>query len=534
MSAMTRRIEIYDTTLRDGTQGEGFNLSLQDKLLIAQRLDELGVDYVEGGFPGSNEKDRAFFQEVKTLKLKHAKVSAFGMTRRRGMKAEDDPNMKSLLDADTPVVTFVGKTSDYQARAVMNVTPEENLEMISDSVKLMRSAGRKVVYDAEHFFDTYRLNPQYAVQTLLAAQEAGAAVLCLCDTNGGSMPEFVAEAVAAVKKQTSVMVGVHTHNDASVAVANALAGIRAGADHAQGTINGVGERCGNMDLIPLIANLRLKYNLDCLAGQTLQHLTEVSRYVYETANMNLVSGQPYVGTSAFAHKGGMHVQAVQKDVSTYEHVDPAAVGNTRRILISELSGVSNIATKAGKKFDLENDKATLKNVLERVKTMENDGYQFEAAEASFELLVRKEIGRYKKFLELDHYRVITLKQNGNEPVAEATVKIHVNGQTEHRVAEGDGPVNALDGALRKALNAHFPAIQQVHLTDYKVRVINSKDETAASVRVVIECKRDRGDGTREIFGTIGVNTNIIAASWQALVDAYEYHLLQVEESKAPR
>ena len=529
-----RRIEIYDTTLRDGTQGEGFNLSLQDKVLIAQKLDELGVDYVEGGFPGSNEKDRAFFKEVKRLRLRQAQISAFGMTRRRGIKAEDDPNMRALLDADTPVVTLVGKTSDYQVRAVMNVTPEENLLMIGDSVKLMRSAGRKVVYDAEHFFDTFRSNREYALKTLLAAQEAGASVLCLCDTNGGAMPEFIAEAVETVKQNTSVSVGIHTHNDASLAVANALAAVRQGADHVQGTINGVGERCGNMDLIPLIANLRLKYGFDCLVEGSLRHLTDVSRYVYETANMNLISGQPYVGSSAFAHKGGMHVQAVQKDASTYEHVDPDAVGNSRRILVSELSGVSNIAGKAGEKFDLQNDKETLKKVLERVKTLENEGYQFEAAEASFELLVRREIGRYRRFFDLNHYRVITLKMNGSEAVAEATVKVHVGDKMEHRVAEGDGPVNALDAALRRALVPHYPAIEQVHLTDYKVRVINSKDETAASVRVIIECKRDTGrsDGVRELFGTIGVNTNIIDASWQALVDAYEYHLIQVEESAA--
>jgi len=532
----SQRVEIYDTTLRDGTQGEGFNLSLQDKVLIAQKLDELGVDYIEGGFPGSNEKDRAFFKEVRTIGLRRAKVSAFGMTRRRGMRAEDDPNMKALLDAETPVVTFVGKTSDYQARTVMNVTPEENVAMIADSVRLMHSAGRQVVYDAEHFFDTYRANPAYALQTLLAAEEAGASVLCLCDTNGGSMPEFVAEAVAAVKRRTSALVGIHTHNDASLAVANALAAVRAGADHAQGTINGVGERCGNMDLLPLIANLRLKYNIDCLEPDSLRHLTEVSRYVYETANMNLVAGQPYVGSSAFAHKGGMHVQAVQKDVSTYEHVDPESVGNSRRILISELSGVSNIATKAGRKFDLENDKVTLRNVLEKVKNLENEGYQFEAAEASFELLLRKEIGRYRRFFELDHYRVVILKTNASNAIAEASVKLHVNGRTEHTVDEGDGPVNALDAALRKALNPHFPEIAGVHLTDYKVRVINSRAETAASVRVIIECKRDKGDHAdggegREVFGTIGVNTNVIDASWQALVDAYEYHLIHVEESR---
>lgn len=530
MTTPNRRIEIYDTTLRDGTQGEGFNLSLQDKLMIAQKLDDLGVDYIEGGFPGSNEKDRAFFKDVKALKLKHAKISAFGMTRRRGMKAEDDPNMKALLDAETPVVTLVGKTSDYQAKAVMGVSPEENLQMIGDSVRLFRSAGRQVVYDAEHFFDTFKSNQPYAIQTLLAAQEAGATVLCLCDTNGGSMPELVAEAVATVKKNTGVKVGIHTHNDAALAIANALAAIRAGADHAQGTINGVGERCGNMDLLPLIANLRLKYQLDCLQSDSLKHLTEISRYVYETANMNLVTGQPYVGNSAFAHKGGMHVQAVQKDVTTYEHVDPESVGNSRRILISELSGVSNIATKAGKKFDLENDKATLKNVLEKVKTLENVGYQFEAAEASFELLVRKEIGRYRKFFNLDHYRVIVAKTNSTTPVAEASVKLHIDDTSEHRVAEGDGPIAALDAALRKALKARYPQIDGVHLVDYKVRVINSKDETSAAVRVIIESRRTRSDGTKETFGTIGVSENIIDASWQALVDAYDYHLIHVEEA----
>jgi 2-isopropylmalate synthase len=516
-----RRIEIYDTTLRDGTQGEGFNLSLQDKLLIAAKLDELGVDYIEGGFPLSNPKDEQFFRDVRELKLKHAKIAAFGMTRRRGIKAEDDPGMKALLAAETPVITIVGKSSEYQVTTVLGVT-----------VKLMRQGGRQVVYDAEHFFDAYKASPAYALRTLLAAQEAGASVLALCDTNGGSMPELIAEAVAAVKQKTSAMVGIHTHNDAGVAVANALTALRAGAAHAQGTINGVGERCGNMDLITLIANLQLKYKFDCLRPGTLRHLTEVSRYVYETANYNLVSGQPYVGASAFAHKGGMHVHAVQKDVSTYEHVSPETVGNTRKILISELSGVSNIATKAGKKFDLENDKETLRKVLVQVQDLENAGYHFEVAEASFELLLRKQIGRYRKFFNLDHYRVVVLRSEGTEAVAEATVKIHVGEQVEHRVSEGDGPVAALDLALRKALIQHFPAIGQVHLVDYKVRVINSKEETAAKVRVVVESRREKADGTKELFGTIGVSGNIIDASWQALVDAYEYHLLHVEEAAA--
>jgi len=531
MSTTARRIEIYDTTLRDGTQGEGFNLSLQDKVLIAQKLDELGVDYIEGGYPLSNEKDRQFFVEVRGLKLKHAKVSAFGMTRRRGVKAEDDPGMRSLLDAQTPCVTIVGKSSDYQATKVLGVSPDENVQMIADTVRFMRAQGRQVVYDAEHFFDTYRVNPQYAMRTLLAAQEAGASVLCLCDTNGGSMPEFVARAVADVRRQTSVTIGVHTHNDSGLALANGLAGVMAGADHTQGTINGVGERCGNMDLLPAIANLRLKYKLDCLEPDSLRHLTDVSRYVYETANMNLWPGQPFVGSSAFAHKGGMHVQAVQKDATTYEHVDPESVGNSRRILVSEMSGVSNIATKAGKKFDLEGDKETLRKVLERVKALENEGYQFEAAEGSFELLVREAIGRRKTYFTLDHYRVSVMRTNGGAPVSEATLKMRVGDVVEHRVAEGDGPVNALDAALRRALKPHYPQIDGVHLTDYKVRVINSKDETAAKVRVVVECKRDKGDGTKDLFGTIGVSENVIDASWQALVDAYDYHLVHVDEAR---
>lgn len=529
--ATTRRIEIYDTTLRDGTQGEGFNLSLEDKLQIAQKLDELGVDYIEGGFPLSNPKDAAFFRDVRQLKLKHAQVSAFGMTRRRGITADADPGMKSLIEAETPVVTIVGKTSDFHVKTVLGVTLDENVAMIADTVRFMKSAGRKVVYDAEHFFDTYRANPEYAMRTLMAALEAGAAVLCLCDTNGGSMPEFVESTVSVVREKTGAVIGIHPHNDSALAVANGLAAIRGGSSHGQGTINGVGERCGNMDLLPFIANLRLKYGMDCLQGDSLKHLTEVSRFVYETANMNLNSGQPYVGSSAFAHKGGMHVHAVQKDSTTYEHVSPESVGNTRKILISEMSGVSNIATKAGKKFNLEDDKVTLRKVLERVQNLENEGYQFEAAEASFELMLRKEIGRHQSFFTLEHYRVSVQKNGDSDGVSEATVKLKVGSAVEHQVAEGDGPVNALDEALRRALSPYLPDIAGVRLADYKVRVINSRDETAAKVRVVIECKRDKSDGTKEMFGTIGVSTNVIDASWQALVDAYEYHLIHAAEEQ---
>jgi 2-isopropylmalate synthase len=524
-----RRIEIYDTTLRDGTQGEGFNLSLQDKLLIAGKLDELGVDFIEGGYPLSNPKDAAFFKEVKSLNLKTATISAFGMTRRRGTKPADDAGMKSLLDADTAAVTIVGKSSDYQAKMVLSVSPEENLEMIADTVRFMCANGRKVIYDAEHFFDTFRSNPSYALSTLKAAEEAGASVLALCDTNGGSMPEQIAEAVAAVKKHCSAIIGIHTHNDTGLAVANAQAAIRAGADHAQGTINGVGERSGNMDLITLIANLQLKYHLACLRPGTLTRLTEVSRFVYETANMNLIPGQPYVGSSAFAHKGGMHVHAIQKDASTYEHTDPSSVGNERKILISEMSGGSNIVAKAGRRYNIEIDKAAIRRVLERVQDLENEGYQFEAAEASFDLLLRKEIGRYRPFFKLDHYRVVVLKTTDADSVVEATVKLHVGEKAQHTVAEGDGPIDALDRALRRAIKPLYPQIEKVRLMDYKVRVINSKDETAAKVRVVVESRREKNDGSKEIFGTIGVSGNIIDASWQALVEAYEYHLLHFEE-----
>jgi 2-isopropylmalate synthase len=536
-SGEPRRIDIYDTTLRDGTQGEGFNLSLQDKLQIAIKLDELGVDYIEGGFPISNPKDEAFFRDIRSIKLRHAKVAAFGMTRRRGVIAEQDTTLRALLAAETPVVCVVGKTSDYQVLNVLNVTLEENLSMIFDSVKLMKLAGREVVYDAEHFFDTYRKNPDYALATLHQAQQAGADVLCLCDTNGGTMPEQIAEAVARVKQITSARIGIHTHNDCGLALANAQAAIHAGAMHAQGTMNGVGERCGNMDLITLIANLQLKYQLRCLQPGTVQKLTETSRFVYETANVNPVNGQPYVGASAFAHKGGMHVHAVQKDSSTYEHVSPESVGNTRKVLVSELSGASNIAAKAGKKFNIENDKETLRKVLARVQDLENVGFQFEAAEASFELLLRKQIGQHRTFFELDYYHVSVIKNTDQTPMAESTLKLRVGDVTEHRVAEGSGPVDSLDRALRKALKDHYPAIADLHLIDYKVRVVNTREETAAAVRVTIEWKRRdanahinaavNAEETPQYFGTIGVSSNIIDATWQALVDGYEYHLIHV-------
>ncbi|MEM6561711.1 MAG: citramalate synthase, partial [Planctomycetota bacterium] len=426
-------IHLYDTTLRDGTQGEGFNLSLADKLLVARKLDEVGFDYIEGGFPLSNPKDVGFFEQIRDPAPTHAKVSAFGMTRRRGVKAAEDAGVRALLDAETPVITIVGKTIKFQIENVLSTTVDENQAMIADSVGVCAEAGREVIYDAEHFFDAFKEDRQHALATLAAAESAGASVLCLCDTNGGTMPSEIAEATAAVVAASKVRVGIHTHNDSGVAVANALAAVEAGATHVQGTINGVGERCGNMDLVVAAANLALKFGHDVLQPDSLERLTELSRFVYEVANVPLWGGQPYVGASAFAHKGGMHVHAVRKHAGTYEHVDPAAVGNARKILVSEMSGASNIAEKLGKKFGIETDRDVQRRVLERVQDLENEGFVFEAAEASFELLLRKEIGKRRDYFTLDHYRCVILRTDADRPVAEATVKVHVGEAVEHQV-----------------------------------------------------------------------------------------------------
>lgn len=532
------RVEIYDTTLRDGTQGEGVSFSLMDKLKIARHLDALGVDYIEGGFPLSNPKDVAFFEQVREAGLRHAKVCAFGMTRRRGVEAKDDAGMQALVGAKTPVITIVGKTWDLHVDEVLRVSREENLAMIEDSVGFCTGAdsgggGREVFYDAEHFFDGFRANREYTLATLRAAVAGGATRLVLCDTNGGSMPEWVAAVIDDVRSELGedVRLGIHTHNDSGLAVANSLAAITHGAVQVQGTINGIGERCGNVDLITMIANLRLKYGVDCLArngDDPMPRLTETSRFVYELANMNLLANQPYVGSGAFAHKGGMHVHAVNRVAHSYEHVTPDSVGNTRRVLVSELSGVSNISATLGSKFDVTDDKDVQRRVLQRVQDLENMGYQFEAANASFELLLYGELGRRRDFWELDHYRSVILKSNGDEPTTEATVKLKVGSTMEHRVAEGDGPVNALDGAMRKCLRAHYPAIDRVHLRDFKVRVVNAADETAAKVRVVIDFAIADPDKADVYFSTIGVSENIVEASWQALIDAFEYFLLETE------
>ena len=519
------RVSIYDTTLRDGSQGEGVNFSLQDKLLLTRKLDELGIDFIEGGYPLSNPKDFEYFQAVRELTLKHAKVVAFGMTRRKNAPAETDTCLRALLDARTPVVTIVGKTWDFHVTQVLGTTLEENLRMIAESVAHCRSQGREVFYDAEHFFDGHRANPNYALKTLKAAADAGANVVILCDTNGGTMPERIAEVVAEVKRAVSCEVGIHCHNDCELAVANTLAAVRAGASQVQGTMNGIGERCGNVDLVSVIANLALKYGRELLLPGSLPKLTEASRYVYEIANMNFRSGQPFVGTSAFAHKGGMHTHAVAKDPATYEHITPDAVGNERRILVSELSGQSTILAKTTK-YQITHDKALMGRILNDVQNLENAGYEFEAAEASFDLLVKKAAGLYKPWFERLAYRVNIEADATGTPITEATVKLKVGDALQHTASEGDGPVNALDGALRKALVPAYPRLKELHLVDYKVRVVNPKEGTAAKVRVVIESR----DGT-DVWGTVGVSENVVEASWLALADSIEYKLFKDLESK---
>ncbi len=530
MTDSARRIEIYDTTLRDGTQAEGVSLSLEDKLLIAESLDSLGVDYIEGGYPLSNPKDVAFFKEIAKRGLTNSKVVAFGMTRRKGVNAEDDDGLKALLTSKAPVVTIVGKSWDMHVREVLKVSMDENLGMIEDSIDLCARAGREVIFDAEHFFDGWRANPQYAIRTLKAAHEAGASCLALCDTNGGTMPEQLVECIEAVRTVLGeAKLGIHCHNDNALALANTLLAVRHGVTQVQGTINGLGERCGNVDLTSVIPNLVVKYGYECLTSDTLKQLTEVSRFVYEVANLNLVTNQPFVGAAAFAHKGGMHVHAVRKNATTYEHIDPALVGNTRRVLISELSGMSNIAEKAHKKFDLTNNRPKQKKVLQAVMEMEAAGYQFEAAEASFEVLIRKILGGqwYKQLWSLDHYRCVIFKQTSVDRVStEAIVKLSIDGKVRHTVAEGQGPVDSLHNALCAALREDYPAADDLHLVDYKVRVVNTQAETAAKVRVVIDW-HDAATGA--YFGSVGVSENIIDASWLALVDAVEYKLMKEAE-----
>jgi 2-isopropylmalate synthase len=514
-------LAIYDTTLRDGTQREGISLSVNDKLKIAEKLDLLGVNYIEGGWPGSNPKDMDFFNKAREVKFKQARLCAFGSTRRPGVGVRDDQNIRALVEADTAAVTIFGKSWDFHVFNALFTSLDENLAMIRESVAYLKSLGREVIYDAEHFFDGYKSNPVYAMETIRAAAESGADVVVLCDTNGGLMPWELEETLEAVGRAVKAPLGIHAHDDAGMAAANTLLAVRKGVTQIQGTINGYGERCGNANLCTIIPTLQLKLGLAVVSPEQLQGLTKLSRYVAELANIVPMEQQPYVGYNAFAHKGGIHVDAVSKRPETYEHVDPLAVGNRRRILVSELAGRSNIFLKAR-----ENNIALLKEhpetkvVLELLKEMEHAGYQFEGADGSFELLVLKTLQAYTPLFKLEGFRLIVEKRDNGRLYSEATIKVRVGDQEVHTAAEGNGPVNALDNALRKALEGIYPALKEIKLADYKVRVLDGKDGTGSQVRVLIESRDDQ-----KSWGTVGVSTNIIEASWLALVDSLEYGLI---------
>ncbi len=512
-------IQLYDTTLRDGTQREGMALSVEDKIKIAHELDLLGIHYVEGGWPGSNPKDAEFFRRAREERWQQTTIAAFGSTRRAGVRVEDDANIRALLESGTEVVTLVGKSWTLHVEVVLGTTLEENLRMIHDSVAYLRAQGRRVFYDAEHFFDGYRANPEYALRTIAAAAGAGAECVILCDTNGGSLPGFVAEVVREVGRQVDVPLGIHTHNDGELAVANTLAGVEAGAIQVQGTINGYGERCGNANLIPIIANLQLKLGRPVVSDAQLARLTEVSRFVAAVANLNPDDHAAYVGRSAFAHKGGIHVAAVAKVESSYQHIDPTLVGNQRRVVVSELAGRGNVRMRAEELGLPLNGNERV--VLEEVKQRESRGFQYEAAEGSFELLVRRTAPGYQPPFELLDALVVVEQRDGRPMLAEATVKLRINGEVVHTAADGCGPVNALDRAMRKALLPSYPELETVHLVDYKVRILDEQSATAATTRVLLEA----ADGD-ERWSTVGCAQNIIEASWQALADSLELPLLR--------
>ena len=518
----TREIKIFDTTLRDGTQSEQICFSVDDKLRIAQRLDEFGVHYIEGGWPGSNPKDLLFFEKIKHYSLNHAKIVAFGSTRRAKFKAEHDPNLRALIDADTPAVSMFGKTWLLHVNNALRISPDENLLLIDDSIRLLKLSGKEVIFDAEHYFDGYKDNPEYAIQTLLTAETAGADVLVLCDTNGGTLTNELTHIVRATKKRVNTALGIHVHNDADMAVANTVAAVEEGCEHVQGTINGYGERCGNANLCSVIPNLQLKRGYSCVEEANLSRLSSLSFFVSEIANVHHQHNMPFVGKSAFAHKGGIHVSAVMKERRTYEHIEPEKVGNAQRVLVSDLAGRSNVLYKAEElEIDLAQNKNKVPEIVEQLKQLEHDGYQFEAAEGSFELLVRRMTEEWQDFFELGGFRIVVERDEHKKPRSEATIRLKVNGITEHTAAEGNGPVQALDKALRKALRAFYPEIEKMHLADYKVRVLNADAATGAKVRVLIESATDDTS-----WGTVGVSTNIIEASWQALVDSVSYYLLK--------
>ncbi|MBF0505834.1 MAG: citramalate synthase [Nitrospirae bacterium] len=521
-----RAIEIYDTTLRDGSQAEDISFSVEDKLRITEKLDEIGVHYIEGGWPGSNPKDVEYFKKVRKLLLARSVVTAFGSTHNPKHSAEDDQNLKALVDANVSVITIFGKTWDFHVREALRITLEENLDIIHNSVSFLKKHAGKVFFDAEHFFNGYKDNPDFAVKCLEAAQAAGADRLVLCDTNGGTLPDEVREIVKAVGKKINSPIGIHAHNDSDCAVANSLISVESGAVQVQGTINGLGERCGNANLCSIIPNLQLKLGYACLADDRLKKLRDVSRFVNEIANMRHFKRQPFVGDSAFAHKGGIHVSAVRRKPETYEHIRPEMVGNSQRILMSDLAGRSNILRKAEElNIHLEANSPEVQGILDSLKDMEHQGFQFEGADASFELLLKKALGLHRRFFDLIGFRVIDEKRKENElPLSEATIMLKVGKNIEHTAATGNGPVNALDSALRKALEKFYPELKSVKLHDYKVRVLTAGKGTSARVRVLVES----GDEVHR-WGTVGVSENIIEASWQALVDSIDYKLLKEKE-----
>ncbi len=522
-----QEVKLYDTTLRDGTQAEDFSVSVEDKVMIALKLDDLGIHYIEGGWPGSNPRDVEFFKEIQNYQLKNAQIAAFGATCHPNKTPETDPNLKAVVAAKTPVATIFGKSWTVHVHDALRTTLERNLHLIEASLACLRPQVKTLFYDAEHFFDGFRDNADYALATLEKAVEGGAECLILCDTNGGTLPPAIHEITSAVKRRfPTVPLGIHTHNDSDLAVANSLMAIQAGAVQVQGTINGIGERCGNADLVSIIPNLCLKMGIPCIASDNLVKLSRVSHFVQELANIPADKYQPFVGRSAFAHKGGIHISAVERNPLTYEHIDPSLVGNRRRVLVSDLSGKAAIKLKA-QDYGLPISKKdpVAMQVLEELKELESRGFQFEAAEASFELLINRAMGRSKRYFELVGFRVIDQKLSEDRaPVAEATIQVKVGGHIEHTAALGNGPVNALDNALRKALGKFYPELEEMELSDYKVRVLPGHNGTAACVRVLIE-SRDRQDH----WGTVGVSHDILEASWQALVDSINYKMYKAEK-----
>ena len=515
------RIQTFDTTLRDGTQGEAVSFSVDDKLIIAQKLDELGIDYIEGGWPNSNPKDKEFFKRAKDVKLKHARLTAFGSTRFAKNTVEQDPNVRALLDAETPTVSIFGKSWDLHVHRALGINEEQNLLLIGETVKYLKDNGREVVYDAEHFFDGYNANPEFAMRTLEAAKKAGADVLCLCDTNGGNLTPRIVEVVSEIRKRFDGVIGIHTHNDCEVAVANTIAAVEAGCTHVQGCMNGYGERCGNANIVSIIANLELKLGHTTIGPEKMQTLTTVARYVAELANLPMRNDQAYVGHSAFAHKGGVHVSAVLKDSSTYEHVKPEMIGNRQRVLLSDLSGRGNVLYKLKQHGLAERlDSDARRQLLERIKDLEHQGYELEAAEGTFELLVREALHPGWSVFEVVNYDVTTRLVGGTT----ATVTLRIQDSVHTASATGQGPMNALDLCLRQCLSNVYPQVKNVRLTDYKVRVLEPKKGTAAKVRVLVEWSDHRRS-----WATVGVSDNVIEASWGALVDAIRLELMRLTE-----